>query len=59
MKSYKFYINSFDSQGYASNVTLHFNSYPHFIADFSFLPIDVAKDEMTRLCKETYLLIRW
>ena len=54
MNSHRFDINNFDSQGYASNVALHFNSYPHSIADFSFLPIDVVKDEMTRLCKETY-----
>ena len=33
-------IYNFDSQSYASNVALHFNSYPQFIADFSFLPID-------------------
>ena len=32
----------------------HFNSDSHSIADFSFLPIDVVNDEMTRLCKETY-----
>ena len=54
MNSHRFDINNFDSQGYASNVALHINSYPHSIADFSFLPIDVVKDEMTRLCKETY-----
>ena len=54
MNSHRFDINNFDSQGYASNIALHINSYPHSIADFSFLPIDVVKDEMTRLCKETY-----
>ena len=54
MNSHRFDINNFDSQGYASNVALHFNSYPHSIADFSVLPIDVVKDEMFRLCKETY-----
>ena len=48
--SHRFDINNFDSQGYASNVALHFNSYPHSIADFSFLPIDIVKDDMTRLC---------
>ena len=45
MNSHRFDINNFDSQGYASNVALHFNSYPHSIADFSFLPIDVVKDK--------------
>ena len=58
MNSHRFDINNFDSQGYASNVALHFNSYPHSIADFSFLPIDVVKDEMTRLCKETYWIYK-
>ena len=56
MDSHRFGINNFESQSYASNVALNFNSepYPHSIADFSFLPIDVVKDEMTHLCKETY-----
>ena len=49
----RFDINSFKNQSYASNVALHFNSYPHFIADFSCLPIDVVQDEMPCLCKET------
>ena len=53
LNSHRFDINSFDSQSYASNVALHFNTYPHFIAGFSCLPIDVVKDEMTCLCKET------
>ena len=43
-----------DCESYASNDALHFNSDSHSIADFSFLPIDVVNDEMTRLCKETY-----
>ena len=50
MNSHRFGFNNFDSQSYASNVALHFHSYPHSIADFSFHPIDVVKDEMTRLC---------
>ena len=54
MKSHRFDINNFDSQSYASNIALHFNSYSHSIEDFSFLPIDVVKDEITRLFKETY-----
>ena len=32
MNSHRFDINNFDSQGYASNIALHFNSYPHSIA---------------------------
>ena len=52
--SHRFDINNFDSQSLASNVALHFNSYPHYFTDFSFLPFDVVKDEITRLCKETY-----
>ena len=54
MNSHRFDINNYDSEGYATNVALHFNSNSHSIADFSFLPIDVVNDEMTRLCKETY-----
>ena len=50
MNSHRFGFSNFDSQSYASNVALHFLSYPHSIADFSFYPIDVVKDEMTRLC---------
>ena len=42
MNSHRCDINNFDSQSYASNVALYFNSYPHSIADFSFLPIDVV-----------------
>ena len=54
MNSQRFDINNFDSQSYTSNVALRFNSYPHSIVDFRLLPIDVVKDEMARLCKETY-----
>ena len=54
MNSHRFNINNYDSQGYASNVASHFNLDSHSIADFSFLPIDVVSNEMTRLCKETY-----
>ena len=49
MNSQRFDINSFDSQSYASNVALHFNSYPHSIVDFRLLPIDVVKDEKGNL----------
>ena len=54
MNSHRFDINNYDSQGYASNVASHFNLDSHSITDFSFLPIDVVSNEMTRLCKETY-----
>ena len=54
MNSHKFDINYYDSQGYASNVASHFNLDSHSITDFSFLPIDVVSNEMTRLCKLTY-----
>ena len=53
MNSHRYDVSNFDSQSYASNVALHFNSYSHSIADFSFLLIDVVKDEITRFCKET------
>ena len=54
MNSHRFDINNYDSQGYASNAASHFNLDSHSITDFSFLPIDVVSNKMTRLCKETY-----
>ena len=49
-----FDINTYDGQSYATNVALHFNSDSHSLNDFRFLPIDVVKNEMDRLCKLTY-----
>ena len=54
MNSYRFDINTYDGQSYATNVALHFNSDSPSLNDFGFLPIDVVKKEMDRLCKETY-----
>lgn len=54
MNSHRFDINTYDGQSYATNVSLHFNSDSHSLTDFRFLPIDVVKNEMDRLCKETY-----
>ena len=51
MNGHRFDINNYDSQGYATNVALHFNSDSHSIKDFSFLPIDVVSNEMARLRK--------
>ena len=54
MNSHRIDINNYDSQGYSTNLALHFNSDSHSITDFSFLPIDVVSNEMARRCKETY-----
>ena len=54
MNSHRFDINTYDGQSYATNVALHLNSDSHSLNDFRFLPIDVVKNEMDRLCKETY-----
>ena len=54
MNGHRFDIKNYDSQGYATNVTLHFNSDSHSITDFGFLHIDVVSNEMARLCKETH-----
>ena len=54
MNSHRFDINTYDGQGYATNVALHFNSDSHSVDDFRFVPIDVVNNEMDRLCKETY-----
>ena len=54
MNSHRFDINTYDGQGYTTNVALHFNSDSHSVDDFRFVPIDVVNNEMDRLCKETY-----
>ena len=54
MNSHRFDISTYDGQGYATNVALHFNSDSHSVDDFRFVPIDVVNNEMDRLCKETY-----
>ena len=53
MNSHRFDINTYDGQGYATYVALHFNSDSHSVDDFRFVPIDVVNNEMDRLCKET------
>ena len=50
MNSHRFDINNYDSEGYATNVALHFNSDSHSIADFSFLPIDVVIESAVTSC---------
>ena len=54
MNSHRFDINTYGGQSYATNIALHFNSDSHSLNDFRFLPIDAVKNEMDRLCKETY-----
>ena len=54
MNSHRFDINTYDGQGYATNVALQFNSDSHSVDDFRFVPIDVVNNEMDRLNKETY-----
>ena len=54
MNSHRFDINNYDDQGYATNVTLDFNSDSHSLDDFRFVPIDIVNSMMDRLCKETY-----
>ena len=53
MNSHRFDIYSYDDQGYATNVALHFNSDSHSLDGFRFVPIDIVNNEMARLCKET------
>lgn len=53
MNSHRFYINTCDSEGYAAKAALYFSSDLHALNDFRFLPMDVAKPKMDRLCKET------
>ena len=54
VNSHRFDINTYDGQGYAINVALHFNSDSRSVDDFRFVPIDVVNNEMDLLCKETY-----
>ena len=50
MNSHRFDINTYDGQGYAINVTLHFISDSHSLYNLRFVPIDV-NNEMDRLRK--------
>ena len=54
MTSHRFDFNTYDGQGYATNVALHFNSDSHSIDDFRFVPMDVVNNWMDRLCNGTY-----
>ena len=54
MNSHKFDICNFVDPAFASNVAIHFNSENHSLNDFSFMPIDIVKNNFDRLCKETF-----
>ncbi|XP_053377373.1 uncharacterized protein LOC123529459 [Mercenaria mercenaria] len=53
MNSHKFDIRHFPDT--PTNVSEHFNSENHSVSDFSFMPIDLVKNDWFRLLKET----RW
>ena len=54
MNSHRFDICNFTDPTFSSLVATHFNNDSHDIADFSFMPIDIVKNNINRLCKETY-----
>ena len=53
MNSHRFDINNFTDPAFSSMVAGHFNLQNHCLKDFSFMPIDVVKNDIDRLCKET------
>ena len=53
MNSHRFDINNFSDPAFSSMVAGHFNLQDHCLKDFSFMPVDVVKNDIDRLCKET------
>ena len=45
---------NFEYPAFSSSVATHFNSSDHSLNDFSFMPIDIVKDDFNRLCKEAF-----
>ena len=54
MNSHRFDICNFKDPMFSSLVAIHFNSMSHNVKDFSFMPIDIVRNNIDRLCKETY-----
>ena len=54
MNSHRYDIYNFENQAFSSSVATHFNSSDHSLADFSFMPIDIVKDDFNRLSKEAF-----
>ena len=54
MNSHRYDICNFENPAFSSSVATHFNSSNHLINDFSFMPIDIVKDDFNRLCKEAF-----
>ena len=54
MNSHIFDINNFMDPAFSSLVAAHFNGNNHSIQNFTFMPIDIVKNDMDRLYKETF-----
>lgn len=54
MNSHRFDICSFTDPAFSSGVATHFNLDDHNASDFSFMPIDIVKNDFDRLCKESF-----
>ena len=54
MNSHRFDINNFIDPAFSSLVAAHFNGNNHSIQNFTFIPIDIVKNDMDRLYKETF-----
>ena len=54
MNSNRYDICNFENLAFSSTVATHFNSSDHSLNDFSFMPIDIVKDDFNHLCKEAF-----
>jgi hypothetical protein len=58
MNSHRFDVNNFTDPAFSSLVASHFNSNKHSLSNFSFMPIDIVRNTVNRLCKETFWIHR-
>ena len=54
MNSHRLDINNFTDPAFSSLVAAHFYGNNHSIQNFTFMPIDIVKNDMDRLYKETF-----
>ena len=54
MNSHRFVINNFIDPAFSSFVAAHFNGNNHSFQDLIFMAIDIVKNDMDRLYKETF-----
>ena len=54
MNSHRFDINNFIDPAFSTLVAAHFNGNNHSVQNFTFMPIDIVKNDMDQLYKETF-----